>query len=175
MRSITNQRWQRTAAAMCCMAAFSAPAFAQFGAQGSDWGTYIGASAGVPDFGDLGLKVYGGQQLHKYFGWEASVVRFARQTDSTPLGDVRTDFWGLGGAAVGILPVNNEFSAFGKLGVMAGRKRIRGPGGDKNENDLNLLVGVGARYALTPRAAIRAEYEDFNQGNLISVGVTYKF
>lgn len=175
MRSRGIRQWRRTALSMCCLAAFSAPAFAQFGAQGSDWGTYIGASAGVPDFGDLGLKIFGGQQLHKYFGWEASIVRFARQVESTPLGDVRTDFWGMSGAGVGILPVNNDFSAFAKLGVMAGRKRIRGPGGDTNNNDVNLLVGIGARYALTPRAAIRAEYEDFNQGNLISVGASYRF
>lgn len=175
MRSQRIQRWRLSAAALGCMVAFSAPAFAQFGAQGSDWGTYVGASAGLPEFGDIGLKVFVGQQLHKYFGWEASIVNFVRQVDSTPSGDVRTDFWGASGAATGILPVNAEFSGFAKLGVMAGRKRIRGPGGDRNENDLNLLVGIGARYALTPRAAIRAEYEDFNQGNLISVGVSYKF
>lgn len=175
MRSSKNQRWRHTAAAMCCMAAFSAPAFAQLRAQGTDWGNYIGASAGVPDFGDVGLKIFGGQQLHKYFGWEASIVRFVREVESSPGGDVSTDFWGIGGAAVGILPVSNEFSAFGKLGAMAGRKRIRGPGGDRNDNDLNLLVGIGARYAITPQVAIRAEYEDFNQGNLISVGVSYKF
>ncbi len=175
MRSNRTPRWRRTAAALSCMAAFSAPAFAQLSAQGTDWGTYVGASIGLPDFGDVGLKVYGGQQLHKYFGWEASLVNFVREVQNTPTGDVKRDFFGASGAAVGILPVNADFSAFGKLGLMAGRKRIRGPGGDSNENELNLLVGVGARYALTPRAAIRAEYEDFNQGNLISVGVTYKF
>jgi len=158
-----------------CLGALSGPALAQSSAPGLPWGNYIGAALGVPDFGDVGLKVFGGQQLHRYYGWEAAVTRFAREVESTPLGDVRTDFWGISGAAVGILPVNNEFSAFGKLGLMAGRKRVRGPGGDRNDNDLNLLVGVGARFALTPRAAIRAEYEDFNQGNLISVGVTYKF
>jgi len=158
-----------------CVGALSGPALAQSSAQVLPWGNYFGAALGVPDFGDVGLKIFGGQQLHRYYGWEAAVTRFAREVQSTPLGDVRTDFWGLSGAAVGILPVNNEFSAFGKLGLMAGRKRVRGPGGDDNNNELNLLLGVGARFALTPRAAIRAEYEDFSQGNLVSVGVTYKF
>jgi hypothetical protein len=37
------------------------------------------------------------------------------------------------------------------------------------------LFALGARFALTPRIAIRGEYEDFHQGDLFSVGVTYKF
>lgn len=175
MRSKTRGKtWRQGLLLVGCLGGLSGPALAQLTAQ-PDWGTYVGAAGGVPNFGDLGLKVFAGQQLHRYFGWEAAITRFARETDSTPLGDVRTDFWGVSGAAVGILSVNTEFSAFAKVGAMAGRKRVRGPGGDSNDNDLNLLVGVGARYALTPRAAIRAEYEDFNQGNLFSVGVTYKF
>jgi Outer membrane protein beta-barrel domain len=169
-----SSAWRQKALVVCCLGLLGAPAFAQ-SVSGSDWGTYVGASAGIPDFGDLGVKVYIGQQLHPYFGWEAGVTRFAREIESTPFGDVRTDFWGVSGALVGILPVNGEFSAFGKAGVMAGRKRVRGPGGDDNHDQLNLLVGVGARYALTPRAAVRAEYETFDQGNLISVGATYRF
>jgi OOP family OmpA-OmpF porin len=163
--------WRKHALLLCCLSALTAPA----AAQGFDWGNYIGASVGVPDFGDVGLKIFGGQQLHRYFGWEAAVTRFAREVESTPFGDRRTDFWGISGAGVGILPVNADFSAFAKLGLMAGRKRTSGPGGDNNDDKLNLLFGVGARYALTPRAAVRAEYETFDQGNLISVGVTYKF
>lgn len=181
MRARSSGRTRRLRAFAQCVGfavaalSVSGSAFAQSSSTELPWGNYVGAAVGVPNFGDLGLKVFGGQQLHRYFGWEAAVTRFAHEVESTPLGDVRTDFWGLSGAAVGILPVNADFSAFAKLGLMAGRKRIRGPGGDRNDNDLNPLIGVGARYALTPRAAIRAEYEDFDQGNLISVGVTYSF
>lgn len=175
MRSNKNRNWRRTAAAMCfsssCLFGISMPAVAQ----SVDWGTYAGASVGVPDFGDVGLKVFLGQQLHRYYGWEAGITRFAREVERTAAGDVKSDFWGLSGAAVGILPVNAEFSAFAKAGLMAGRKRVETPNGNRTDNDLNLLVGVGARYALTPRAAIRAEFETFNQGNLFSVGVSYKF
>lgn len=176
MRSIKRGKtWRRQLVLASLLGALAVPALAQTPAATSDWGTYVGAAGGVPDFGDVGLKVFGGQQLHRYFGWEAAITRFARETDNTPLGDVDTDFWGISGAAVGILAVNTEFSGFAKLGLMAGRKRTRGPGGDRNDNDLNLLFGIGARYAITPRAALRAEYEDFDQGNLFSVGVTYRF
>jgi opacity protein-like surface antigen len=175
---MTKQRkrtWQHQALLLCCVGTLSGAAVAQASRPGLDWGNYIGAAAGVPEFGDLGLKIFGGQQLHPYFGWEAALTRFVREVETTPFGDVRSDFWGLSGAAVGILPFSKEFSGFAKLGAMAGRKRVSGPGGDNSDSEFNLLFGIGARFALTPRAAIRAEYEDFHQGNLFSVGVTYKF
>lgn len=166
----------RSALVLGCAAAVASPTLAQTPAAASDWGTYAGAAVGDPDFGNLGLKVFFGQQLQRYFGWEAGLTRFLRDVDATPFGDVKTDFWGVSGSAVGILPVTGEFSAFGKLGLMAGRKRIRGgAGGDRTENELNPLIGIGARYQLTPRAALRAEYEAFGQGDLISIGASYRF
>jgi len=165
----------RSVLAVGCAIALSGSAFAQAPAAGSDWGTYVGAGIGDPDFGNLGVKVFFGQQLHPYFGWEAGLMRFLRDVDETPFGDVRTDFWGLSGAGLGILSFNPDLSAFGKLGLMAGRKRIRGAGGDRTDNELNLLLGIGVHYKLTPRAAIRAEYETFDQGDLVSVSATYRF
>jgi hypothetical protein len=175
MTKPTRRAWRWNTLALCCLTGLSGAAAAQTSRPGLDWGNYIGASAGVPEFGDLGLKVFGGQQLHPYFGWEAALTRFVREVETTPFGDVRSDFWGLSGAAVGILPFSPEFSGFAKLGGMAGRKKVNGPGGEDTDSEFNLLLGIGARFALTPRAAIRAEYEDFHQGNLFSVGVTYKF
>jgi OOP family OmpA-OmpF porin len=166
--------WRQRVLVLCCVGAVCGPTFAQSSSP-YDWGTYVGGSIGIPNFGTVGLKGFVGQQLFPYFGWEAALTTFARDIESTPLGDVKTDFWGASGAGVGILPLNKDFSLFGKLGLMAGRKRIRGPNGEVDENDVNFLLGGGARFALTPRVAIRAEYEDFHQGNLFSVGVTYKF
>ena len=172
---MSGKTWHRKTLLLCLLTALAGTASAQTSMRDLPWGNYIGTSLGVPDFGNLGLKIFGGQQLHRYFGWEAALTRFGSETDATPLGDVHTDFWGISGAAVGILPVTADFSGFAKLGLMAGRKRVHGPAGDTNDNDLNFLLGIGARFALTPRVAVRAEYEDFSQGNLISVGVTYKF
>ncbi|HTT12635.1 MAG TPA: outer membrane beta-barrel protein [Burkholderiaceae bacterium] len=170
-----GKTWRQRALLLCCLSALGGPAFAQSAAAGPGWGTYVGGAVGVPNFGSVGLKAFVGQQLLPYFGWEAALTQFVREVETTATGDVRTDFWGLSGAAVGILPFNKDFSGFAKLGLMAGRKRISGPSGDITDNDLNFLLGVGARFALTPRVGLRAEYEDFHQGNLFSVAVTYKF
>jgi len=168
-----SRNWRRHAILLCCASVLSGGAFAQ--SSGPGWGTYVGGAIGVPNFGNVGLKAFVGQQLHPYFGWEAALTQFVREVESTPAGDVKTDFWGASGAALGILSFNQQFAGFAKLGLMAGRKRIRGPNGDITDNDLNLLLGIGGRFALTPRFALRAEYEDFHQGNLFSVSVTYKF
>ncbi len=140
-----------------------------------DWGNYVGASIGDPDFGDLGAKVYGGQQFHPNIAWEASYIKFFKDEIRGPLGTSRTDFWGVSGAAIGILPLQQGFSVFGKLGLVYGRARVRVGNFDVTDRDTNFLIGVGGRYQLTPRVAIRVEFEDFDQGDLFSAGVTYRF
>jgi len=172
---IRERTWGHGVLLVCCLSASSQTALAQSAPAGPGWGTYVGGAVGVPDFGTVGLKAFVGQQLFPYFGWEAALTQFVRDVETTSTGDVRTDFWGVSGAAVGILPFNKDFSGFAKLGLMAGRKRISGPNGEITDNDVNFLLGIGGRFALTPRVALRAEYEDFHQGNLVSVSVTYKF
>jgi hypothetical protein len=162
------------AAGLLAMAAAPTHVLAQ-GAGSSGWGDYIGAAVGEPEFGDLGVKVFGGQQFHRHIGWEAGLTRFFEDEVRGPFGTTRTDFWGVSGAVLGILPLPNAFSVYGKLGVMYGRKRIRDGGGDRTDGEFNPLIGIGGRYEITPRAAARLEFEEFDQGNLLSVGVTYRF
>jgi hypothetical protein len=139
------------------------------------WGNYIGAALGNPDFGEIGLKVFGGQQLHPNFGWEAALTNFSRETIRTPGGDDESEFWGVSGAAVGILPLPNRFAVFGKLGLMFGRERVRRSGVRRTDSELNPLFGIGGSYHITPEIGVRIEFEEFGQGNLLSAGVTYRF
>jgi OOP family OmpA-OmpF porin len=162
-------------AALATVALFGlAPIAAQAQAR-SDWGNYIGVGIGEPDFGDVGLKVFGGQQLHPNFGWEGAYTKFVKEKIRTPFGERSTDFWGLSAAAVGIIPLPQNFSVYGKLGLMYGRTRVRVGGVSTTDGDFNPLIGVGGRYQLTPQVAFRLEFEEFDQGNLLSAGVTYRF
>jgi OOP family OmpA-OmpF porin len=147
---------------------------AQVGAQ-TQWGTYVGASVGEPDFGELGVKVFGGQQFHPNIGWEAAFTQFLEDKTPSPFGDTSTEFWGVSGSVVGILPLQNNFSLFGKLGLIYGRERIRRAGVERTEGETNPLLGVGLHYQATSNVGFRAEYEDFDQGNLLSAGITYRF
>lgn len=151
-----------------------APIAAQAQAR-SDWGNYIGVAIGEPDFGDVGLKVFGGQQLHRNVGWEAAYTKFVRERIRTPFGERSTDFWGLSAAAVGIIPLPQNFSVYGKLGLVYGRTRVRGGGSSSTDGEFDPLIGIGARYQATPQVAFRLEFEEFDQGNLLSAGITYRF
>ncbi|MCS6944407.1 MAG: outer membrane beta-barrel protein [Sutterellaceae bacterium] len=140
-----------------------------------NWGSYVGVAVGEPEFGDLGLKIYGGQQLLPNFGWEAAFTQFVKEKIRTPLGERSTDYWGLSVAAVGIIPLPQNFSVYGKLGLNYGRVRVRASGGSSTDGEFNPLIGVGGRYQLTPQVALRLEFEEFDQGNLLSFGISYRF
>lgn len=94
-------------------------------------------------------------------------------------------------AATGTLPLASNFSLFGKLGVSGNSARANlsvpavGFAASSSDNKSDLMVGVGVSYAITPKIAVRAEYEDFGKfssggGNSIrannfSVGLQYSF
>lgn len=162
-------------AALGAAAVLSAAPVAAHAQARSDWGSYLGAGIGEPDFGDVGLKVFGGQQLHPNFGWEAAYTKFVKEKLRTPFGERSTDFWGLSAAAVGIIPLPQNFSVYGKLGLIYGRTRVRVGGVSTTDGDFDPLIGIGGRYQLTPQVALRLEFEEFDQGNLLSASVTYRF
>lgn len=61
------------------------------------------------------------------------------------------------------VPVNDSFSAYGKVGVayserVAHDKTLRATASD---SDVGAYAGMGARYKLTERASVSAQYEQF--------------
>ena len=97
-------------------------------------------------------------------------------------------------AAVGILPVNESFSLFGKLGVIDGKVEetvsATGPGGSANASEKTTKwkgnYGVGATYNINKQVGVRAEYERFSKlgdsnttgtsdVDLFSLGAVFKF
>lgn len=150
---------------------------------------------------DTAYKLTLGYQPNKNFAIEAGY---------TNLGDANVNYAGVGAAAgdtysfsykvdawtvagVGILPVADQFSVFGKLGVAVTKLK-------SNENinlvsiaDIetlsesrsrtNVLYGVGVKYDITKNIGVRAEYEDFGRVgdnasaklSVISVGLDFRF
>lgn len=101
---------------------------------------------------------------------------------------------GLNIAALGILPINESFSVFGKLGMINAKVETtvsaNGPGGaasaSASSTNWKPNYGFGATYNVNKQFGIRAEYEQFSKlgdanktgeadVNLLSVGLSYKF
>lgn len=172
---IKRTHWLAAMAAAATIAA--SPVHAQTGraAHADNWGTFLGASIGDSDF-DTGFKLFGGQQFHRHFAWEVQYTDFGDR-GAPPFGPTaKTSAWALGGSLVGLLPVSADFSLFGKLGAHYTKVKISGPGVGRSNSDVELGIGAGLSYRLTPQLTLRAEVEDIGDpGEMISVGLQFRF
>ncbi len=139
----------------------------------------------------FGYKAQLGYQVNKYFAVEGGYVDLgeAKYSVSGPGlgGDLKLKASGANIAALGIYPIDDSFSVFGKLGVIDAKTKLEGNGVSDSTTKAKLNFGVGASYALAKDLALRAEIEQFNKlgddnttgkkvnVNLYSVGVAYRF
>jgi OOP family OmpA-OmpF porin len=182
--------------------ALSSGAFAQ--AKNTETGFYIGASVGQSttdcdtsgtslscDDKDTAYKIFGGYKFNKNLAVEGGY---------TPLGEVTASGGGVNITAeatawelvgVGMLPLGNNFSIYGKLGFYNGEIELSsnvGASGKKTTTDLT--YGLGVQFDLTRNLGIRGEWqrysgiktpstavtdEDDSDVDVLSLGVLWKF
>jgi OOP family OmpA-OmpF porin len=172
--------------------------------QASAQGFYIGGSVGesdadegnaIPDLitsgpvdgKDSGMKFFGGYQFNQNLAVELAYVDLGKATYSgtfggSPVtgGSVKTS--GLNASVVGTLPLNPSFSLFAKAGMFSWEAKARDVTGGTpfsgKEDGGDLSFGFGGAYNLTKNFSLRAEWEQFeaiDKISLLSVGVAYKF
>ena len=145
---------------------------------------------------DTGGKLYGGYRLSRNFAVEAGYFdlgRFDYLYNTTPAGSLNGNLRvrGLNLDLVGILPVSDRFSVFGRAGAAytQARSSFGSSGGvplasSRNEKDTNLKLGVGVQYAFSDRLSVRAELERYRVKDAVrsggridmaSVGLVYSF
>ena len=162
-------------------------------------GFYMGAGVGSTkinddgfdgidfDDGDTGFKIFGGYTFNQNFAIEASYFDFGEASGSfNDFGDtVNFDVGvsGLGAFAVGVLPLGDMFSLFGKLGYASydidAHVDIVGVGsGSSSDSQSDMMYGAGAALSFGQFEA-RAEFEAINidggDANMISVSGLYRF
>jgi OOP family OmpA-OmpF porin len=146
----------------------------------------------LTDKSDTGLKIFGGAEITSNVAVEAGYVdlgklKFSGNAAGNPFtGDIRGTGFFID--AVGQLPVANDFTLFGKLGVFSGKAKVSvnvsgvGSGSD-SDSGTDVTFGLGASYALTKNLSVRGEWERFrfkvygdkSDADLLSVGLSYKF
>lgn len=179
---------------------FVGPVFAQ------DAGFYIGAALGQAqidvdctgastcDDKDSNWKILGGYQFNKNFAVELGYTDLGESSFAgslPPFGTVTATLestaWEL--VAVGILPLADRFSVYGKIGMYRAETDFSGSVsglGSVSESDSNtdLTFGIGVRFDFTKNLGVRGEwqrYSDVGPSDLesdldvISVGVIWKF
>lgn len=146
--------------------------------------SFPGTSVTSCDEKDSAWKLFGGYQFNRNFALEASYFDYGNASASfsvlgTPLG-INGDASAFGIAAVGILPLANQFSLFGKVGLLRTEVEISGSGGafadTDSDSETGLHFGVGVMFNLG-RFSIRAEWErnDEAEIDMISLGAQIRF
>jgi OOP family OmpA-OmpF porin len=175
----------KSAVAILAVAAamFSLPAAAQLNMSS----VYVGGSLGrsnfkAPSETDTAWRLFGGYQFHRNFAAEIGYhdlgeVNFVQ-------GDRSAKLWELVG--VGMWPVANALSVYGKLGGYYGKSELQSavvPSGDDTNG--GLTYGVGAQYDFMPQAGVRVEWQRYDNvgGNttgetdidVVNVGLLWRF
>lgn len=107
-------------------------------------------------------KIYGGFQFTPNWGLEAQYADLGSRDYTVnnagvvTRGNARLSQYSLAGT--GTLPIGQSFALIGKLGMSANRANFTG-----SNNKTSLMAGVGVSYSITPRLAVRLEYEDFGK------------
>ena len=187
-----------------------AAALALSATQASAQGGYIGGSIGQSDIDDeitSGLingnqsvdgkdtawKIFGGYMFNRHFGLEAAYVdlgelsysgTFTDAFGTAPVTGGKVEVWGFNISAIGALPVTEQFSVFGKIGLFFWEAEANDTTGGRpfsaTDDGADLSFGVGLGFNFTRNLGVRAEWEMFQNisdadVSLISVGLFWRF
>jgi OmpA-OmpF porin, OOP family len=173
--------------------AFTGPALAQ------DAGFYAGLHIGQSsvkdgcegltscDDEDTGWKILGGYQFNRHLAVELGYSDLGEISGVDTGVPVTAEATVFDLVAVGILPVGNNFSVYGKLGMYRAEVDAEATGfGSVSESNTGMTFGVGVRWDFTKNLGVRAEYQKYSDvGNddttgesdidVISIGVVFRF
>lgn len=142
---------------------------------------------------DTGWKAFAGYRIMKYLAVEGAYANLgevsANIISTAPVAgtanvQVESEAWTI--SALGILPLNDKFSLFGRLGLnvwnIDASASGTGSGGatySDSDDGTGVVYGLGAAFHLTPNLNLRAEWEryDFDGDDLdfMSVGLGWSF
>lgn len=191
---------KRLILAAAIAAAISTPAIAQ------DRGFYAGghlgqatidkfcddtAGTGIScDDKDTSWKILGGYQVNRNFAVELGYIDFGKvQASVAGIGSVSAEANAFDLVAIGILPVADRFSVYGKLGAYRsttdGKVRTIFGNDDLSEDTTDLTFGLGASFDITRQFSVRGEWQRYNDVgggdigesdiDVISAGVLFRF
>lgn len=164
------------AAALLALISFSTSSMAQdsgwYGGLGLGMSEIKGACDGIAGPGiscdekDTAFKIFGGYQVNQNFAVEIGYTDLGEATASfAGFGSVSIAASGFEALAVGIAPINQQWSMYGKVGFFRWDvDTTDGTGlvGSASASGTDLTYGVGINYKLSKNAALRVEYQKYN-------------
>lgn len=189
-------------AALLGVSAFVA-APAAFAQAAADTGWYAGGSFGQStadcnvsgtglscDEKDTAWKIFGGYQINRNFAVEGGYADLGELTISGGGVNITAESTAWDIAAVGIFPINPQFSVYGKLGLYYGTVDVSSNiGGSGDDSTTGLTFGAGVRYNFTRNLGVQLEWQVYasveapsgsaltgdSDVDVLSIGIVYKF
>jgi OOP family OmpA-OmpF porin len=125
-----------------------------------------------------GGKIYGGYQLNQTWAAEAGYTDFGDHDAAN--GTTKGNSYYLAGKAT--MPINERFSAYGKLGVQHSERKYDSAALNLKDTDTGAYGALGVQYKLNQQVALTAEYERYGKekdigakANVWTVGAHYNF
>lgn len=154
-------------------------------------------STSVDDKGTA-FRAFGGYRFHRYFAAELGYVdlgRYELRSTVLPAGSLNSSLRsrGIDLSALGLLPIGERFTLFGRVGVLAARTRTSFSSsgsvvlieGSESERSSGVLYGVGGMADIAPNLALRVEYTEHRKlgddlsgefkARTLTAGVQYRF
>jgi opacity protein-like surface antigen len=133
-------------------------------------------------------KVFGGVEFDQRYGIEAGYTDFRGSdfsyTNATgAAGHGSSDGYGVYVAGKASVPLNDQFSAYGKLGVAYSKRKLSSDLGlNADQNDTGAYAAVGLQYNINQQVALTAEYERYGKSkdfgakpDVLTAGLKYSF
>lgn len=162
-----------------------------------DNGFYAGANAGIgrPDINTTNGEdkkssavagIVLGYKFNKYIGVEGEYTGIGKVTDQVS-GTAKGDAASI--AAIGFLPLNDDFNLYGKLGVATTKTTVSSSLAPMNDATRTAATyGLGGEYNLDKDIGIRLGWDHYNaaisntssnksnlNANVVSIGAVYNF
>lgn len=145
-------------------------------------------TSGSVDGKDTGFKVFGGYMFNRNFGIEGAYVDLGEVSYSgdffgSPVTGGKIEVTGFNIAALGSYPVNEQFSLFGKIGLLVWEAEASDTTGgvpfSAKTDGTDISFGLGVSYNFTRSLGVRAEWERFKlddaDADLLSIGIVWRF
>ena len=159
--------------------AFAVVLLAAGGAWAADEGGYIGAGFGnasvtsCQEFTSTQGNTCGSSTAVRVFGGYAFNRVLAIEAGLSDLGSIGTAFELSG---VVSLPFTERFALYGKVGAVSADSNSNYDPQNNNVPKLgDVTVGLGFRFDLSPRFAVRLEYQAYEGVDLATLGMLYRF
>jgi OOP family OmpA-OmpF porin len=130
-------------------------------------------------------KAFAGYRFNRHLAAEVSYTQTddisANVTSGGVTGDVSADLTAFGLAGLAILPLGDQFSLFGKLGLARteaeAQVTVGGTTVRLGDNETEAHFGLGGMWNFSRNFGLRAEWERFEKSeiDLFTIGIQYKF